>query len=728
VGSDRCAECHAEEHDRWRGSHHDLAMQVATSETVLGDFEDVTFEHDGRRTRFHRRGGDYLVTAEGPDGEDHDYRVAYTFGADPLQQYLLEFPGGRLQCLDVGWDVAGERWFDLFPHTDVAPDDAYHWSGRFQSWNLQCADCHSTLFEKNYDAATDTYDSRWQEIDVACEACHGPGSEHLRLAEEWTEDYRPEGSPTGLTVELDKGDPDGILDACAACHSRRTAMGPRHEAAARFEDDYRLATLSPDLYHADGQIREEVYVHGSFLQSKMHQRGVSCIDCHDPHGLDLWLPGDSTCTQCHSEDPPLDRFPTLQAKRYADETHHHHPAESEGARCVACHMPETTFMVIDPRRDHSLRVPRPDLSLTLGTPNACTGCHGKEGPAWAAEKVREWTGAEPAAHYGAALGAGASADPEVLRALLELPFDEEQPAIVRASAVERLPQGGQIASQTALALLQREGTPTLVRLAALDALVGAPAQLLVVLVAPLLEDPARLVRLEAARVLAGEAEAQLDEEQRRLFAAAFAEYVEAQRANSDAPFAHLNLAIVHERRGERARARAAYRKALELDPGFLPAVFNLATLLSTEGKDGEAEALLREAAERFPGEGELHYSLGLLMAGMERVEEAAEALQGAARLLPGRARIQYNLGLALAQLDRPAEAEGALLRAQRLEREEPDFLYALATFYLGIEELPRALEYAQQLCELIPQAPGPQQLRARIQAQLEGASLPGAGD
>jgi len=721
VGSAVCGTCHTDQHGRWQGSHHDLAMQAAEEGTVLGDFDGAVFESAGRSTRFRRDGERFLVTTEGPDGDDHEYEVRYTFGVHPLQQYLLEFPGGRLQCLDVAWDTDAGRWFDLNQGARVPHDDPYHWSGRFQTWNLQCADCHSTHFEKGYDPATDTYESRYAEINVGCEACHGAGGAHVELARDWLSGARPEDAPTGFEFNPRKDDPDSILNACAPCHSRRTAITDSHRPGARFADDYRLAFLTNDLYHPDGQILEEVYVHGSFLQSKMHQKGVSCIDCHDPHGLDLWFPGDAACTQCHSNQPPLDRFPTLQAKDYTDRSHHHHDPAGEGARCVACHMPESTYMVIDPRRDHSLRIPRPDLSVKLGTPNACNDCHGDQDASWAAAAVAEWTGVEaPPRHYGEALGATVGSDRETLQALLSLPFDTDSPELVRASAVERLPGGEQITTQAAMALLSGDESDPWIKVAALSALVDSPPQVLAALVPPHLEDEARVVRIEAAQVLAGPAEESLSEADRKKFEAAFAEFEAAQAAAADQPFAHLNLAIVAERRGRTQEARAHYLRALEQDEGFLPAVFNLSTLLDSIGQRQEAEKLLSKAVARFPEEGELHYNLGLLLAGMDRLAEAAESLTQAARLLPQRPRILYNLGLALSATGERPKAEDALLRAQRLAPEDPDYMYALATFYYQDEELERAHEWTTKLIQAVPNVPGPRQLLEDIERKMRG--------
>ncbi len=714
VTSSACAACHAEVTERWHGSHHDLAMQEATEATVLGDFDDAVFEHNGRVTTFRREGDAFRVRTEGPDGELHDYEVAYTFGVEPLQQYLVPFPGGRYQCLDIAWDTERGRWFDLNPDRRVPADDPYHWTGRFQSWNHQCADCHSTYLSKNYDPDTDSYATTWEDLDVGCEACHGPGAEHVRLAAGW-DGARPEGASTGFASILARDDQAAVLNTCAPCHSRRTATGERHMPGAPFHDDYLLARLTPDLYHADGQIEEEVYVHGSFVQSKMSMRGVSCVDCHDPHSLELWFPGDAVCTQCHSTNPPTDRFPTLQARRYDAPEHHHHPPESEGARCVSCHMPSRTYMVIDDRRDHSLRIPRPDLAAVLGTPDACTGCHEDRDPEWAAGEVRGWTDEPPGFHYGLALGVRQDSPPELFQALLALPGDPETPPIVRATALELLPAGSQMTLQAAAGIALAGDEDPLVLASALIALQGSPPELLAAVVPPLLEHESRQVRMQAAQLLAGPGEANLEGGSRDAFERALTEFEAMQRANADAPFAWLNLGVVQERRGRHAEAKRSYRRALELDARFLPAVFNLATLLSTTGDAATAERVLEEAVALDPEEGELRYSLGLLRAERGDLEGCAEALGEAARLLPDRPRVHYNRGLALLQLDRVGAAEAALLRASALAPGDPDLIHALATFYLEQGQLELAEDWTRRLIQAVPRAPGPPELLAEIE-------------
>lgn len=724
VDSGACAECHPHEADAWAGSHHDRAMQVATPATVLGDFDDAEIEHLGVRARFFRDGDRFLVHTEGPDGEYADFEVGYTFGVAPLQQYLVDFPGGRKQCLTFAWDVEGQRWFSLYPDERFRPGDPLHWTGRYQRWNLMCAECHSTALDKGYDAAGDTYATTWHEIDVGCQACHGPGDAHVGWARAWLDG--PERATSGLTardkglaVQLRRGEPEAQLDACARCHARRHGLleGP-YEHGAPFLDAYDPQRLFEGFYHADGQVLDEVYVWGSFVQSKMHARGVACSDCHDPHALEPWLAGDALCTQCHSQAAPLERFATLTAKSYDTPEHHHHEPDGAGARCVACHMPARTYMVVDPRRDHSFRVPRPDLTVAIGTPNACNGCHADRTAAWAAQAVEGWYGERSPSEDDAALAfaRARAADPGAGRALEAVVRDDQRAALVRATAVEYLGRLG-LGLETIGAALEDE--EALVRASAVRALDALPAELRTPLVQPLLADPSRAVRVEAGRALAAAPTSEWTAEQRSAHRRAVDEFLAVQRASADAPGSHLNLGVFHADRGDREAALAAYRHAIELDPWFLPARFNAANLLNGLGRNAEAEAILRAGLERAPDEGELCYSLALLLAEEERFDEAVELFQRAATAFPRRARLRYNLALVLRALERDGEAEAALLDARALDPRDPDVLHALIVLYADRADWSLALPHARALVELAPDAPLAHQLLRQVQQGLD---------
>ncbi|MGD8328507.1 MAG: multiheme c-type cytochrome, partial [Acidobacteriota bacterium] len=381
VGRQRCAACHAEQEAGWRGSDHDRAMEVAAPGSVLGDFDDAIFEHDGRRERFFRRGDEFWVELSESDGTTRELPVAFTFGVRPLQQYLIGLPDGRYQALDVAWDVrpqadGGQRWFYLRPGESPPPGDPLHWTGVAYTWNTMCADCHSTDLRKNYDADSDSYATTYAEIDVSCEACHGPGSAHSEWARARPQDTATAGQPdppardaamsaaemglqvdfprivdhsweinpdTGLARREPPGAPAYDVELCGRCHARRADIAEDYRFGAPVSDFYRVSLLDEGLYHADGQIRDEVFVYGSFLQSRMYQSGVGCSDCHDPHGLETYNAGNALCNRCHLGS----KFDTPE--------HYHHEVGTPGAGCVDCHMPTTTYMVVDPRRDHSFR-------------------------------------------------------------------------------------------------------------------------------------------------------------------------------------------------------------------------------------------------------------------------------------------------------------------------------------------------------------------------------------
>jgi len=699
-------------------------MEPATAETVLGDFDDARFDEPPVTTRFTRKDGGFVVTTEGPDGALAEYPVKYTFGFDPLQQYLIEFPGGRLQSLTIAWDTVRRRWFSLYPDERIPPDDPLHWTGRYQRWNLMCADCHSTALRKNYDLARDAYDTRWAEIDVGCEACHGPGSDHVAWAEARERGEVVDPAASGLTVDFAAGNSRTQIEVCAPCHSRRNVLVGKPRIGAPLLDGYLPVLLREGLYHADGQIQGEVYVYGSFVQSRMYRRGVRCSDCHDSHGLGLLVAGDVLCIRCHSEQPD-GRFPTLAAKRYDTPEHHFHAPESTGARCTACHMIERTYMEVDVRSDHSMRIPRPDLSVRLGTPNACNDCHADRSAEWAAEATAAWYGPAPERprHFAEAFAAARAGAPDAA-ALAAVADDPEQSAIVRATALEWLGRTG--AAGLASIVGGTRDDDALVRAAAVRALMFAPPEAGIPAAAPLLSDPVRAVRIEAAAALAGAPGQRLPPAHRAAFAAAFGEFEAAQAVEGDMPGSHLNLGVVHARRGDLERAESDYRTALRLDPGFVPARVNLAQLYNEMGRNADAERELRAAVASVPEGGELHYSLGLLLAEEQRLEEAVPELAEAARLLPRRGRVRYNLALALQHLGRRSEAEAELQRAAAASPDDAAIVRALVIFYAQDGEWEGARTWAKRLVALEPGDPGPLELLQRIEAELTPPPASGA--
>jgi len=729
VGGAACTTCHAEEAQAWQGSHHNLAMAAADETSVLGRFDGTTFRHQGVTSTFFRRDGKFFVHTEGPDGRLADFEVKYTFGVTPLQQYLVPLPGGRLQALGIAWDSrpkaqGGQRWFHLYPDRKLKPGDPLHWTGIDQVWNYQCADCHSTNLRKNYDEATNAYATTWTDIDVGCEACHGPGSSHVAWADKSAKGLRVEDAAMGLTVVLDERrgavwvmDPQTgsaarskprnsarEIETCARCHARRGQFADSWHAGDRFGDGFRTSLIVPGLYYADGQQRDEVFNHGSFLGSRMHAKGVTCSDCHDPHTLKTRAPGNAVCAQCH--------LPT----KYDVAAHHHHAEGSPGAACAACHMPTTTYMVVDPRHDHSFRIPRPDRTQSLGVPNACTACHADRAPAWAADAVKAWyprplPGFQTFAEAFAAADAGASGAQDALLAVAQ---DRGQPGFVRASAIQRLGRSLHPAMQPALRAALTDAD-ALVRAAAVTALAAVDAGSRAQLLSPLLGDPIRQVRMLAASALAGEAESHLTPQQLDLFSTAIGEAEAAERFNADRPEGRANLGNLHARRGRLDEAASAYRSALALDPSFTPAALNLADLHRARGAESEAEQTLREALARDPRSAPAQHALGLSLTRQKRSAEALEAFATASKLAPDDARFAYLHAVALNDAGQREAALRTLEAASKRHPEDRDMLLALALFERDAGRRERALVHARRLAALEPGNPGVQQLLRELQ-------------
>ncbi|MGB7344137.1 MAG: tetratricopeptide repeat protein [Pirellulaceae bacterium] len=712
VGRSACIDCHRDQAAAFEGSHHDLAMDLATEETVLGDFDNATFEHDGLQNRLFRDGERFMIHTEGPSGKMEDFHVKYVFGVEPLQQYMVEFDRtddmrdneiGRLQVLRISWDTTNKRWFYLRPPDvpeKLEPDDPLHWTGTMQRWQTMCADCHSTDLKRNFDVATAKYHTTFSEIDVSCEACHGPGSLHIELANEkslfWDRHH-------GYGLARLKGDdPEPQLQACAPCHSRRGVMDANFHAGEKYHDFYSLELLQPQTYHDDGQIKDEVYVYGSFIQSKMYHKGIRCTDCHDPHSLELKHPGNETCTSCHQH----------AAGKYDVPSHHHHAPGTPGASCVNCHMPHTTYMEVDPRRDHSLRVPRPDLSVSIGTPNACSNCHvtdqlksldektrsqfaDKDYAAWQlaaqsgntaiADAIRQtdqwcddacekWYGAERKTPptFATPLAKFRKGDRDAAKDLLKLATEstEKISNIARATVINDLAMAGDAdALPVARKLVANKSENPQVRSAAINVFLNSgPATAKKVLL-PLLSDDSRLVREAAARVLLSTSYPALNPSERSQVDLALEEVKASIMVASDRGGAHMNWGMICEQQGRLDEALASYENAMRLEPTMTGPRTNLASVIEQSMQQiptqlrpemmqrvqtlrAEEMELLGRDSKLAPTNPDIQYRYGLSLYLNGRFDEALEQLQKAADLAPENQLFQSALRMLKDKLEK----------------------------------------------------------------------------
>jgi predicted CXXCH cytochrome family protein len=716
VGASECRQCHSAEFAAWQGSHHALAMQEANEQTVLGDFNSSTFEYHGLTSTFYKQDGRFMVRTDGPDGKLTEYPIAYTFGVTPLQQYLIEFPGGRYQALSIAWDSrpkaeGGQRWFHLYPHENVDHLDQLHWTGRYQNWNMQCAECHSTNLKKGYDAGTDSYQTTFNEINVACEACHGPASQHLTWAKQAQPPYSAD-ADKGLVAKLEhlgqeawafagsdakfahrtQAVDESAMNTCWACHARRSTLTEERALGKPLEDSHRPALLTQPTYHADGQQRDEDYTWGSFRQSKMFQNGVTCMDCHEPHGLKLRAEGNALCTRCHN------------AEAFDTEKHHFHPANSKGAQCMECHAPEQNYMVIDGRHDHSFRLPRPDLSLSLGSPNACNLCHQNRKPEWAAAAMDKWYGKSwrERPHYGTTLQSALTQGLKALPSLIALAQDLSNPALIRATAIE-LSQPLMNPDLLMAARQWLKDSDPSVRTAALGLIEAIDPVNRVLAAAPLLNDSIRGVRIEAARILADVPETQFPSERLKARASALQEYRDYLALNADWPSENVNLGNLELRQRQPNTAIAAYQRALRLDPKFAGAYVNLADAYRQLGQDSEGEKYLRQGLSLLPNAADLHHALGLTLIRKADQTSALTELAEAAKLAPDNARYAYVYAIALNSAGKAKQAITVLKDTDVHHPFNMEILNALISMHLEKDDSKTALAYAKKAAEAMPE-------------------------
>ncbi|RFC48064.1 MAG: Tetratricopeptide (TPR) repeat [Verrucomicrobia bacterium] len=683
TGAESCRGCHQAAYEEWRQSTHFAAMQHATEETVLGDFSGVEFEHFGHKSRFFRKDGGFWVNTEDGEGRRRDFPIAYTFGIEPLQQYLIEFPGGRFQALQICWDTrpaaeGGQKWFHLYPGEEIPPSDPLHWTRRHFNWNYMCADCHSTNLAKNYDSGEGVYRTSWSDLNVACEACHGPGSRHIAWAQSGAMANGESGAgllvalrepqPGAWGLDAETGQPKRSvpltsqvqLETCAPCHSHRQPLQAQRFMGQRYLDSYVPTPLTRVHYHGDGQIHEEVYEYGSFVQSKMHHNNVRCTDCHHPHTMRPLAEGNLLCVRCH------------QPARYDTAAHHFHAAGSAGASCVECHMPSKNYMVVDKRHDHSIRIPRPDWSLQYGTPNACNNCHKDRDTGWAAEAFVKWWGERDRPGYGEVLARGRRDVQVWEKELAALARSGATPSIARASVLDLMEEGPSERS-IALAREKLDDPDPMVRRQAVTFLEQLPLGQRWEALSRMLVDPLRAVRVEAGRVLAGVPREGISEGALKALNSAESEYVEMQEAVADVPESRLALAEFYLAKGEPGKAEACYRRAIVLDPLFVPARVNFAEFLFANGRLAEAEPVLREGVTLQPGDGYAHESWGRYLIRAKRYREGVDALRKAVELMPGRADLHYFIGVGYHTLGTFDEALPYLRKAMELEPRNQEY-------------------------------------------------------
>ncbi len=722
VGNKSCAECHEIEFNNWLNSDHDNAMDTAIAETVLGDFENAEIVTKEFTTKFYQKNNRFYVYTLGPEGKPDEFEISYTFGVRPLQQYLIAFEKGRLQCLPFAWDTENNEWYSLnervYHGQDIPPDDWLYWTNNGQNWNAMCAECHPTNLKVNYDLDTREFNTTWSEINVSCEACHGPASNHVRWSEV-AEEERPEIPFYGFdrkTIDLNT---EQLLDQCAYCHARRSSLTDNGTTGDSYLNHFIPQTISSDFYHADGQIKEEDYVFGSFTQTRMYKSHVKCSDCHEPHNLKTKQQGNLLCLQCHNWQD------------YDTEKHHFHPStgigsdtvltengfynKGDGTQCVDCHMTGGIFMGSDFRRDHSIRIPRPDVAKKTGSPDACTGCHTDQTYNWAFDKLKEWYPAfNDSIHYGELFLQAENGNYEAVAGLINVVNDTGTAAMVKAAAIQHLALIPSPKSQTAIHEFLNDSLP-LVRLSATQNYFNPDANDMLKTVGPALIDSLLAIRIAAAQQIMALENPSLDTFQIMAFNKVEKEYLNFQRKTAYFASSRYNLGVYYTRQNKIKEAIHEFKTALRIDNQYFPAMLNLAILYSRAGDNEKAEKwlkfTLKEDSENIDA---LRY-LGLLKAEQKDFNQAIKYMEKVIDLSPGNARIYYNLGLIYQQTGDLIKAEKALQTAVNIYPENYDYLYGLGYYYLQTGNYNYAGQLAQRIIELYPDREAGYVIQAAVQ-------------
>lgn len=722
VGKEGCKDCHIGEYNDWLGSHHDKAMDFANDSTVLGNFSNVTFISGGREHKMYKRDDRFFVFTDGEDGRMQEFEVKYVFGFTPLQQYLVEFDRGRLQTLALTWNTLDNSWYhmadSLYKDEVVDKDNWLHWTNQAQNWNGMCAECHSTNLVKGYDVKTDSYNTTWSEIDVSCEACHGPGSNHVEWAN-LPEYSQNEYTNYGLVVKTSGIDHVQYVDNCVRCHSRKTSLGDFDHAAVSIYDH-----CIPDLpdepsWFIDGQILDEDYVYASFLQSKMYEREIQCNDCHNVHSTKLLFEGNNTCLQCH------------QAETYDNYYHHFHKEKGmqgdalisesgvkfdvgSGTECINCHMHGRYYMGVDYRHDHSFRIPRPDLSIQHGTPNACIQCHANETNEWALSYVNKWFGESKRYHYAEALFDAKKSKPSAATQLKNIIDNDLYPPNIRSLSIEHLgtffPDSIGFYTKNYL----NHSNPSF-RLSAMRTITMQTDENIQKLLTAL-SDPTKAVRIEAVQRLLQASSDRIPPKHKTHFETCLAEYKQVLEYNADFPIGKLNMGNYYFSLQDYTNAEFFYKKALEQDKELYFINENLARLYNRTGNNQESEKYFKAYLSHEPNNAEVRFSYALLLAEMKKYPESLAEMLKSIDANPQMPRVNHNIAMMYDFMGDKTKAE-QYLKQEIVVAENLNSYSGLLKFYVDNNRFDNALALAQRVLDKYPEAVEVKQLLTQLKSR-----------
>jgi tetratricopeptide (TPR) repeat protein len=675
-GSGSCIQCHEQFYELWSTSHHGKAMQpvnglflttenITNSEvfTLEGKTYQITIEDSA------------LVMIETSEGKSQKYDLVWALGGKNVFYFLTAMENGKLQTVPLAYDLKTHGWYNN-PESAVrhfpegTPDEALPWRDRMYTFNTSCYSCHVSQLSNNFELASDSYQTTWKEPGINCETCHGPSAEHVRVCMEAGEGNIPDDLKIIVTSTFT---PEQHNASCAPCHAKMQPITPSFMPGDRYFDNYDLTTLENSDFYPDGRDLGENYTYTSWMMNSCASKSdLHCVTCHTSSGRDRFAsnPNDA-CLSCHRE------------KVEDVQSHSLHPAGSEGAVCINCHMPKTEFgrMV---RSDHSFRPPMPEATLQFESPNACNICHTDKSPAWANQIVKKRANGnyqDETIYWAQLIKEARAGDWKRLDEMLAIMAENNMNEVVIASFIRLLTNcEDEKKWDVVIATMQSASSP-LVKAAAAASLTGNTTEKARVALLKAASDEIRLVRVSSAISLSGFAGNRFNPQESELVEKATEEYIHSLVTRPDDWSSHYNEGIFHQNKGDVMKALTSYETAARLYPASLMPLINSSVLHSYTGNPLKAEENLRIALQYDPTSEAANLNLGLLLAETGKLQEAEKALLAALHANPQQAVAAYNLSVIVSQNDMEKAVQYAKIAADA-RVEEPKYAYTLAYYQL----------------------------------------------
>ncbi|MHC4293643.1 MAG: tetratricopeptide repeat protein [Planctomycetota bacterium] len=677
AGSVSCRSCHERFYKLWAPSHHGLAMQPYNAKFASAN---LTAQKEaikiGESTFLAEIGPDEGWVLQSNPDDDNKYSIVHAMGGKNVYYFLTPLEKGRLQTLPVAYDVIKKKWFDTavsgvrhFP--GHGSTEAVSWKDPFYTFNTSCYSCHVSQLTTNYDIETDSYNTVWAEPGINCETCHGPGEEHIRVFQQ------AEKGETLEDIKLISTKPftaEQMNSMCASCHAKLSSISTSFMPGERYFDNFDLVTLEHPDYYPDGRDLGENYTYTSWLMSPcVKSSDLDCIHCHTSSGRYRFKEdsiANNACLPCHKE-------------RVEKATEHsHHESESEGNKCISCHMPMTGFARMN-RSDHSMRPPMPAATIKLMSPNACNNCHKNEDATWADKYVRQWRDRDyqrPTLKLARWIQQARISDwsnlPEVLNYLQSAERDE----VFSASLIRLMLSCESDKKWPVLIKILQQDTSALVRASAADALdrYYTPDSIKALLTAA--TDDYRLVRIRTASSLAALPRNMIQQNKLKDLDIATAELIESYLSRPDDYLSHYNLGNFYMDRSEHQKAISSFITSSRLRPDSMLALNNIAFAYNAIGQNEKGVSSLKKALKIDPENAATNLNLGMLLGEMDRTVEAERAFRAAFKSDPNSSAAAYNLGVILVS-DRPGQSLDFCKKAYELNPENGKYGYTYA-FYL----------------------------------------------